>query len=524
MFGSRRDAARGPALVAVAAALAAAVCAAAYWLGPPGVDEPAHVYQLWAYRQNGFAWWDNMWYSGRYQFVTYSALYYPLAAVLGIGATAVCSAAILGAAATAFLGDVYGRRGRGPALLLAATAPLGITISGAYPFLCGAAAMAVALLCVLRGWRLALAVSIVVCLGLSPLALALLATVLAGAAVGMGIRRCLRARRFEMVALALVLLAGAAVQLAFSTGARYPYSGRDLAEQVAFSAAGIWVCGSRPEARPLRGVFAALLVLNVAAFLLAGSLGSNAGRLFVDAGTALLWLAAVAARRRSRAVAIVLLACFVAQALPHARDFAGSWSNPATGAAYWAPAISFLHHRGDRQNRVEVVASWGHWEADYLPRAGIPIARGWFRQDDYPQNAVLYQSTLTEAEYDAWLRSVGVRYVVLPDAPLDYSAKAEAALIRSGRSGLRALGGAGHLRFYELPQASPIVTGPGRPRLLSLAGGRVVFTAPSAGRYLLRVRYSRYWSGAPVARAAHDMTEVTVSRPGTVRLAVSPLG
>ena len=56
-------------------------------------------------------------------------------------------------------------------------------------------------------------------------------------------------------------------------------------------------------------------------------------------------------------------------------------------AAYWAPAgISFLHAR-DRQHRVEVVASWGHWEADYLPRAGIPIARGWFRQDDFPQNA-----------------------------------------------------------------------------------------------------------------------------------------
>ena len=91
-------------------------------------------------------------------------------------------------------------------------------------------------------------------------------------------------------------------------------------------------------------------------------------------------------------------------------------------------------------------------------------------------------------------------------------------------SGLRPLGGAGHLRFYELPRATPIVTGPGRPRLLSLAGGRVAFNAPTAGRYLLRVRYSRYWSGAAVARAAHDMTEVTVTRPGTVRLAVSPFG
>ena len=32
----------------------------------------------------------------------------------------------------------------------------------------------------------------------------------------------------------------------------------------------------------------------------------------------------------------------------------------------------------------------GHWAAVHLPAAGIPLTRGWFRQDDFPQNEVLY--------------------------------------------------------------------------------------------------------------------------------------
>ena len=43
--------------------------------------------------------WNNFWYAGRYSFVTYSLLYYPLAALLGIRLLAV---ATIGLAALAF--------------------------------------------------------------------------------------------------------------------------------------------------------------------------------------------------------------------------------------------------------------------------------------------------------------------------------------------------------------------------------------------------------------------------------------
>ena len=76
-----------------AAALAAVLAAALLWAAPPGVDWAAHSYQRTFLLQHGFAIWNNFWYAGRYSFVTYSVLYYPLAALLGIRVLAVLSVA-----------------------------------------------------------------------------------------------------------------------------------------------------------------------------------------------------------------------------------------------------------------------------------------------------------------------------------------------------------------------------------------------------------------------------------------------
>ncbi len=507
----------------MAAGLAAAVATAVYWLGPPGVDQAAHVFQTWQFSQHGFAWWSNDWYSGRYEPVSYSPLFYPLASVVGIGVLAVAGAGLLGAAATAALADRYGAQlAAAPCLLLAPTAAFNTVVSGAYPFLCGAAAAAVAALCAQRGWRVGFVLAAAVTLAFSPLALALLTAVLAGFVASAGVARGLRTHKLEIAGLAVVLVAGAAVQEFFSLGESYPYGRLDLITVAAFCIAGMLLAGPRRSALELRLAFAAYLSVNVVAYAVSAPIGSNADRLFLEAGTPLLWLAARVGDRRSVWVGIVLAASFGLQMQVFVRDLHTSWENPAVTRAFWAPAVAFLDREHDSQHRVEVVASWGHWEADYLPRAGIPIARGWFRQDDFPQNAVLYRSQLTAAAYDGWLRSVGVRYVILPDGPLDYSAGAEARLLRSGRSGLRRVGRFGRLQVFELPSATPIVTGPGDPRLLSLAGGDVVFDATAAGSYLVRVRYTPYWTGAATSKGANSMTQVDVSGPGQVRLAVSP--
>ena len=47
--------------------------------GRRGVDLPSHLFQTWLYSHAGFNLWNNYWYAGRYEFVTYSVLYYPVA-------------------------------------------------------------------------------------------------------------------------------------------------------------------------------------------------------------------------------------------------------------------------------------------------------------------------------------------------------------------------------------------------------------------------------------------------------------
>src|SRR5581483_9175209 len=113
-------------------------------------------------------------------------------------------------------------------------------------------------------------------------------------------------------------------------------------------------------------------------------------------------------------------------------------------------ALSFLHTHQDAGHRVEVVATADHWEAYYLARAGVPLARGWYRQADFPVNKVLYQSTISPRAYRAWLRGLGIKYVLLPAVPLDDTSRAEATLIRSGRSGLQLVAVAPGWRFYQL--------------------------------------------------------------------------
>src|SRR5205809_6750549 len=72
-------------------AIAASLAALLLWATPPGIDWAAHAYQRTFLLQHGFQIWNNFWYAGRYSFVTYSFIYYPLAALLGIKVLALAS-------------------------------------------------------------------------------------------------------------------------------------------------------------------------------------------------------------------------------------------------------------------------------------------------------------------------------------------------------------------------------------------------------------------------------------------------
>ena len=123
---------------AISAAVAATLTGLIVWLGPPGVDLAAHAYQRTFLLEHGFALWNNFWYGGRYSFVTYSFLYYPLAAVIGIKVLAV---ATISAAALAFTLVVWQEWGPAARFSSRTFAVLwaGVALSAAFPFALGAA-------------------------------------------------------------------------------------------------------------------------------------------------------------------------------------------------------------------------------------------------------------------------------------------------------------------------------------------------------------------------------------------------
>ena len=69
MTDSRRPTVREPLALAAGAAVLTALIV---WLAPPGTDFAAHAYQRSLFARHGFGIWDNGWYAGRYEFVTYS--------------------------------------------------------------------------------------------------------------------------------------------------------------------------------------------------------------------------------------------------------------------------------------------------------------------------------------------------------------------------------------------------------------------------------------------------------------------
>jgi hypothetical protein len=494
----------------------------------PGIDAPSHLFQTWLYRHGGFDVWNNYWYAGRYEFVNYSMLYYPLAAHVGQLGVLVPCAAVMGGCFALVCRREWGAAARGPSLTFAATAPFIMMIGGTYPFLAGIATSLAALLLLQRGRRVLFAAAVLLTLAFSPLSFSLLCAVLAGVLLGQAHPlHSMRLHRAALLSVVVVFVLGVVLQRAFPSEGWYPYDLTDAGIVLVFSLAGLWVAGRHAHTRSMRALFAVYLALNLIAFLLKGPIGSNPSRLFAIAGAPMLWLTANLNPRRSRLIVIPIIALAVGvQVGPKVRDAYSAWQNAAAARSYWRPALKFLRdHRADADGyRVEAVSTWGHWEAYYVARAGVPLARGWFRQEDFPQNGSLYNDDMSPTAFRRWLRSVGVRYVLLPDAPLDYSSTREAALLRSGRSGLIVAGRTRHWTFYALPDATPIVTAPPgrRAKLTYLGQERVVVHVSGPGRYIARIRYSPYRHALPasvcLSPTRNGMTLITTHMPGFVQM------
>jgi hypothetical protein len=498
------------------AAAAAIVAALLAWLGPPGTDLAAHAYQRTLFLQHGFTLWNNFWYAGRYSFVTYSLLYYPLAAWLGIRLLAVATIALAALGFAVVLGREWGPTARWSSRSFAVVWA-GIVLSAAFPFALGMSIALLAIWALQSGARWRSVALAALTLAASPIAFLLLVVVLAGVALA---RR--DALRRNWVTVAGVLAAGLTELVLwrlFPGGGRFPFSFTEAAAGIAFCVVGLVFTWRIESARVLRFVFGVYLVAYVAAYLIPSAIGENVGRLrFAAIPFAVLVFSLRKWRPLIPGIAVLLLAVSWNVA-PLAASYYKDGSDVTAQRSTWSAAIVFLHAHLGASYRVEAVDTATHWPAVYLADAGIPIARGWFRQDDFPQNEVLY-GKLGARAYLSWLRGLGVKYVVLSDATPDYSAVGEAKLLRSGRSGLTPVLLTSALTVFKVPRPQPIITGPGEPRLTSLTGSGMSAVLHRGGAYRIAVRYSPYWraSHGCLSKGADGMLRLATRRPRTVRL------
>jgi hypothetical protein len=334
---------------------------------------------------------------------------------------------------------------------------------------------------------------------------------LAGAAYGLAQRRNLGAGAGVIAAALVPVLALAAL---FPEGGNEPFILMTLWPIPLMCAAALYAFPRRERAIRIGAVIYALAC--VAAYLVPTPAGSNVSRLAPLIGGPLAALALWPERKRLLLVVAIPLLYIQLQA--PIRDVSTSAGEPSTSARYYRPLLSFLERQGGAPFRIEIPFTGFHWEAyEVAPR--FPLARGWERQLDLEDNRLFYTGTLTAARYRAWLHKLAVRFVAVSDAPLDYSAHQETALIDRGLPYLHLVGRTAHWRIFAVRDPTPIVQG--NAALTGLGPDWVALQATRPGSALVRVRWSPYWAisgGSGCVAPAGDFTRVTVRRAEKVRI------
>jgi hypothetical protein len=536
--------------------LASALALLLAWVlvAPRTPDLAAAAYRVDLFQHVGLAVYDEHWYAG-HALPGYSVLFGPLAWLLGL--RVVGGLSVL--ASVACFEGLTRARGGGPARWAAvafAAAAVGDVWIGRLAFALGVSFALAATLAFARR-RPALAAGLAV---LSAAASPVAGVLLALAALTHALWR--RSPR------ALLALAAPAAVVVLALAALFPEGGWEPYPIVSFAATalvvGVFAWALPARAGELRLGAAVYLLACVALVLVRTPMGSNVERYGVLlAGPLMLWARAATRARDdtardgadragrslapsgpvqanrpigglriarslgagSAAAAVIALCAWAAWAgWGPLRETLAVAGNASTQSSYYAPLERFLDRRAGTPVRVEVPLTRSHWEtAELAPR--VSLARGWEKQLDTRYDAVLLSDHLTAAGYARWLREQAVSYVALPDTKLDPSSAREGALIRRGLPYLHEVFASRHWRIYAVAGATAIATGPGR--LTSLGHESFALQASARGSFVVRVRYTRYWTvtrgSACVGRAPGGWTRVLARAPGelTVRASFS---
>jgi hypothetical protein len=512
-------------------------------LAPRTPDLAAQVYRVDLFDHMGFAVWDARWYAG-HDLPGYSLLVGPLASLVGLRVLALLSAVASAVLFERLALRFYGVSARWGAVWFALAA-VGDVWIGRVTFALGVPFALAAVLALAARRPLLAALLAALSAAASPVAgvllgLAALTRALTPMSSGLSLsyRGGAGSRPSGRNARAVLLLAVPAAAVVVPLALLFPEGGHEPFPVVSFAVTAIVSVAflvSLPRHQPLlRNGAIVFLLVSLLCLVIPSPVGSNVERYAVLLAGPLLLCARTGAGGKggsppvrglparglpASGVAIVLCLIAVWVTWGPVRETLAVSGEESTRSSYYVPVERFLESRADGPVRIEVPLTRSHWEAALLAPS-VSLARGWEKQLEERFDRVLLDPGLTAAAYWRWLHEEAVAYVALPDATLDPSSAQEGRLIRSGPAYLTEVFSNAHWRIFAVRSPTPIATGPGR--LVSLGHDSFVLRAGSAGSFLVRVRFTRYFTvtrgSACVSRARGGWTTVRTLAAGDVKV------
>jgi hypothetical protein len=516
---------------------------------PPSADLAAAGYRSELLARAGFTVWDNAWYGGHH-LPAYSLLAPALGALIGVQLLAALSMTLATALFTRLLDGAFAPRATRVASLWFAVGAAISLLANRVPFDLGLA-VGIGALVAARAftrehgaspgrprWGSPAIVLGVLCTLASPIAGAFLA--LAAVAWALTVWSSSDGhsqRRFALALAAAALVPVAVLVVAFPEGGPQPF----VASAFYPTLAGVLLIAvlmPREQRVMLTGtlLYAAALV---ACYLIPTAVGGNIDRLGALMAGPLAAACALSVRSaqgpergikaagRWRLLALIAFAPLLIYWQTNAPigNYASAADDPAVNASFYAPLLRELRALGvgdsPRPARIEVVPTRDHAEARWVA-PHVMIARGWERQLDINRNGLFYRTPLREDEYEDWLSYAAVAYVALPQAPLDYSGRAEGRLVRRVPAYLREVWRSSRWRLFEVRGATALAPPPSA--VTQLDSDSFTLRTPSAGTYDVRVRFTPYWALSDahgcVRRAPGGWTDVQTRAAVSVHVVI----
>jgi hypothetical protein len=503
--------------------------------GVRGADYPAQQLRAELWRQAGFTVWNNYWYAG-HPTINYSLITPALMGVFGAVAVGIVASVIATACFTDLLRtSLPGVSTRWGGVMFALATVVNIIV-GRVSFAAGLACALVAVWAWQRG-RLVVAVVMAFVTPLaSPVAASFLAIGAAavfldamwprvestsgpGSTFGARLRSARPAIAIGAAATSPLLLMTVVVG---SEGGTFPFRGGHFLLSSALLALAWMVVPNRIVRIGLAISVAASVVL----FVVPTPLGGNFVRLaqFIAVPLAVAGAVRFAHPKAGEAhVTIAVRLLVIGGALTgavwtlhHAVVAAVDWAGDAsTDRSFHQPLIDEVRARnsdGLPLGRLEIPFTANHWESYYVADQ-VPYIRGWERQIDLSRNAVLYDPSLTADQLHAWALVNAVRWIALPDAPLDLGGQPEADVLNGGGARSGAADGFELVwqnddwRLYEVLDHQPIVEPPAV--LVSQSPDEIVVSTTEAATVIVRYHFQ---PGTSISLAASQQPSASDGR------------